>query len=122
MASVKLQYSIICQRDEKDKIIKIIPGFRPGKASFFVTNKWVWDTGDIEEDGFFQLTEILKNGEVIAVSRSEYFNVKMAHTHHNYFENISFGRDGEYRVRVNLFNKEGEGVKEASLEYPIFVK
>lgn len=122
MARVKLQYSIIYQQDARQGLLNFIHGFPPGKTSFYVSNKWIWDDHNYLEDGFYQETSILKNGQPIAVSRSEFFNVKLSHTHHNYFEGIVFTKEADYRIRVTLFNKQGEMVKEASLEYPLFIR
>ncbi len=123
MARVKLQYSIICQRDEGAGFKDIIHGFRAGAAqNFYIANKWVWDDGDKCEDGFFQLTEIIKKDEVIAFSRSDTFMIKLAHTHHNRFKGISFDKQGDYRIRVRLFDRESRQIEDGSLEYPVFIR
>ena len=118
---VKLQYSIICKRDEKNNFIDLIHGFSPGNSSFFITNKWIWDDNNCE-DGFYQETEVLKNGETIALSKSNIFNVRLSHSHHNLFKDIPFQDSNDYRIRVGLFNKEDEKIEEASLDYPLYVK
>ncbi len=123
MICVKLQYSVICQEVQESGLEKILHGFKIGSSKeFYVVNKWIWDDLEQAEDGFFQVTEILRNNKVLAASQSDIFNVKLSHTHQNYFKNILFAEEGNYRIRVGLYDQQSEFVKAGSLEYPIFVR
>ena len=123
MICVKLQYSVICQEVQEAGLEKILHGFKIGYSKeFYVVNKWIWDDLEQAEDGFFQVTEILRNNKVLAASQSDIFNVKLSHTHQNYFKNILFAEEGNYRIRVGLYDQQSEIVKAGSLEYPIFVR
>jgi len=123
MTGVKLQYSVICEAVKDTGFMNIMHGFRTGlMKKFYIVNKWVWDTLDDAEDGFYQETGIVYNNEVLALSRSNLFIVKLGHTHHNLFKDIKFIEEGKYRVRVNLYDREDNLIKEASLEYPVFVR
>ncbi|AZO93461.1 hypothetical protein [Halocella sp. SP3-1] len=122
MDRLKLQYSLICQKDERSGFKNIIHGFTAGMApNFYVVNKWVWDTNDELTDGFFQVTELIRDGEIVSSSQSDLFMIKLAHTHHNLFAGISFTKEGNYRIRVNLFDQQGSLIEEGSLEYPLFI-
>lgn len=123
MAKVKLQYSIICEQIKGSGFLNVIHGFKRGQIKrFYVANKWVWDDTEDAEDGFFQVTEIVRNNVVIAFSRSKIFEIKLGHSHHNLFKNIYFKEEADYRIRINLYDKEGNFVKEGSLEYPVYVR
>lgn len=123
MTCVKLQYSVICQDVQDSKLAKILHGFEKGLVNeFYVVNKWIWDDLDQAEDGFYQVTEILKEDQVIAASQSDVFQIKLSHTHQNYFKNIVFPEEGNYRIRVCLYNQQAEFIQVGSMEYPIFVR
>ncbi len=123
MNCVKLQYSVICQKIQETGLEKILHGFKTGHCKgFYIVNKWIWDDMEQAKDGFFQVTEILRDNKVLAVSQSDIFNVKLSHTHQNYFKNILFAAEGNYRIRVGLYDQQSEFVKAGSLEYPIFVR
>jgi len=123
MICVKLQYSVICQEIQESGLEKILHGFKIGHSKeFYVVNKWIWDDLEQADDGFFQVTEILRNNKVLAASQSDIFNVKLSHTHQNYFKNIFFAEEGNYRIRVGLYDQQSGFVKTGSLEYPIYVR
>lgn len=123
MICVKLQYSVICQEVQKSGLENILHGFKIGPSKeFYVVNKWIWDDLEQANDGFFQVTEILRDNKVLAASQSDIFNVKLSHTHQNYFKNILFAEEGNYRIRVGLYDQQSQFVKAGSLEYPVFVR
>lgn len=134
MSEAKLQYSLICKRDNKYSFNDVIQGFFPGRFyDFYIINKWVWDEiissrnetdedkEKVDEYGYYQLTEILNGDEILAKSLSEPFKIQFSHSHHNRFKGLFFDEKGIYRVRVKLFDSENKIIKGASLEYPIFV-
>ena len=127
MSVIKLQYSLLCKLDEKNSFINIIHGFEPGKnKNFYVINKWLWDeTGEdhksIPEEGYHQITSIIRGDTVLANTKSERFRLKLAHTHHNYFQNIEFRQGLDYRIKVELFY-EGKKYQGASIDYPLFIR
>ncbi len=123
MAVIKLQYSLLYEPADNYLIQRIIHGFKPGKIEeFCITNKWVWDEeGNEIEDGFYQVTEIMREDQVLACSSSNLFQVKLSHTHHNHFKEVEFEK-GDYRIRVALYNKLGQMIKSGSLDYPLFVR
>lgn len=123
MAEVKLQYSLICRLDENFNIYSIIHGFNPGYVNeFYISNKWIWDENQSINDGFFQITDIICNGTVMASSISKLFDVRESHTHHNRFQGIYFSLRENYRIRTKLFNKKGQPVKSGSIDYPVIIK
>ncbi len=127
MAEIKLQYSLLCEIDEKSSFINIIHGFAPGQTSdFYVVNKWVWDEkgGEkpIPEDGYYQVTSILEEDNILVSSKSGPFRIKMAHTHHNHFQDIEFKSCYAYRVRVELFDSRHRNYTGGSLIYPLYTK
>lgn len=142
MSEVKLQYSLVCKRNKDLLMTGIIYGFTPGKVSeFYISNHWVWDadekkgqaerredctrrrvsTEESIEDNYFQVTEINCGNRVVAFSRSGFFQVKESHTHHNRFRDLIF-MEGDYRIRITLFNRQGEKVSKGSLDYPLLVR
>ncbi len=128
MAVVKLQYSLLCEHDEKDSFLDIIHGFKPGiRISFYVINKWIWDEEEeqelkIPEAGYYQITSIIEDNRLLVSSSSEKFRLKLAHTHHNKFKDIEFKKGSDYRLRVNLFKGNGQELEGAGIEYPLYVR
>lgn len=123
MAEVKLQYSVICEDIQGLGFINIIHGFRIGKIkNFYIVNKWIWDDVNEIEDGFYQRTGIIYNNEILAISFSDLFKVRAAHTHQNLFRDINFQEEGNYRIRVELFDQNDRLINKGSIEYPVFVR
>lgn len=160
MPEIRLQYSVVCEKDQGYSFNNILHGFQPGEArSFYVINKWIRNepvnpeqnrgltTGKSdsekktifpglkeiknfnkrinifkkEEEGYFQVTDIIADNAALARSRSGIFNLRLSHTHHNHFQNITFKQGVNYRIRVTLFDREGHPVEQGSLEYPLFI-
>ena len=129
MAEIKLQFSVVCEWSDGKNIGNIYNGFRPGKIDqFYIVNKWIWDEGnegEVEAEDFYQETRIVREGddkEVLISSKSNLFRVKNSHTHNNYFKDIDFKAESDYRVEVCLFRKDDKLIKKGSLDYPLFVK
>jgi nucleoside-specific outer membrane channel protein Tsx len=123
MAKIKLQYSMICERDSNYLLKRIIHGFIPGRVSeFYISNNWVWEEGNEKEDGFYQVTELCQGTRIMAKSESALFYVKYSHTHHNRFRDLIFTEDEDYWIKIMLFDHRGLIVEKASLEYPLFVR
>jgi len=133
LADIKLQFSVVCEWSDGKNIGNIYNGFTPGVIDqFYIVNKWIWDEnsdGKLKESDadkcFYQeakIIELAKKKNILSLSKSNNFKVKNSHTHNNRFSEIEFKDNKDYRVEVSLFTSEGELIKSASINYPLFVK
>lgn len=131
MVEIKLQFSIVCEWSDGKNIRNVINGFTPGQVEqFYIVNKWIWDEGEenldmVDLNDCYQETGIVEKGneeKVIALSHSDSFRVKNSHTHVNCFHDLTFQPELAYRVRVKLFDRKGESVEMAGIDYPLLVK